>query len=74
MWRRTTSTGVISSSNNHGFSILIRALKVEHQKFGRAGTVLASSEERIIIKFDDHGEKKFVTTIVMASSQKSDRQ
>ena len=35
--------------------------QVEHQKFG-LGTVLASSDERIVIKFDDHGEKKFVTT------------
>jgi hypothetical protein len=47
--------------------------QVEHQKFG-LGTVLASSEERIIIKFDDHGEKKFVTTMVIASLKKSDRQ
>ena len=35
--------------------------QVEHMKFG-LGTVLSSSEERIVIKFDDHGEKKFVTT------------
>jgi hypothetical protein len=47
--------------------------QVEHQKFG-LGTVLASSEERITIKFDDHGEKKFVTTLVMGSLKKSDRQ
>ena len=47
--------------------------QVEHQKFG-LGTVLSSSEERITIKFDDHGEKKFVTTLVMGSLKKSDRQ
>jgi len=47
--------------------------QVEHQKFG-LGTVLSSSEERIVIKFDDHGEKKFVTTMVMGSLKKSDRQ
>jgi len=47
--------------------------QVEHQKFG-LGTVLYSSEERITIKFDDHGEKKFVTTLVMGSLKKSDRQ
>ena len=29
---------------------------------------------RINIKFDDHGEKKFVTTLVMGSLKKSDRQ
>ena len=27
-----------------------------------------------MIKFDDHGEKKFVTTMVMGSLKKSDRQ
>ena len=47
--------------------------QVEHQKFG-LGTVMSSSEERIVIKFDDHGEKKFVTTMVMGSLKKSDRQ
>ncbi len=47
--------------------------QVEHQKFG-LGTVLASSEERITIHFDDHGDKKFVTHMVMGSLKKSDRQ
>ena len=47
--------------------------QVEHQKFG-LGTVMSSSEERIVIKFDDHGEKKFVTAMVMGSLKKSDRQ
>jgi hypothetical protein len=47
--------------------------QVEHQKFG-LGQVLSSSEERIVIKFDDHGEKKFVTAMVMGSLKKSDRQ
>jgi hypothetical protein len=28
----------------------------------------------MVIKFDDHGEKKFVTTMVMDSLEKSDRQ
>ncbi len=46
---------------------------MEHLKFG-LGTVLSSSEERIVIKFDDHGEKKFVTNLVMGSLKKSDRQ
>ena len=35
---------------------------------------MSSSEERIVIKFDDHGEKKFVTTLVMGNLKKSDRQ
>jgi hypothetical protein len=47
--------------------------QVEHQKFG-LGTVLSHSEERIVIKFDDHGETKFVTNMVIGSLKKSDRQ
>lgn len=47
--------------------------QVEHMKFG-LGSVVSSSEERIVIKFDDHGEKKFVTSMVMGSLKKSDRQ
>ena len=35
---------------------------------------MSHSEERIVIKFDDHGEKKFVTNLVMGSLKKSDRQ
>ena len=46
--------------------------QVEHLKFG-LGTVMSSSEERIVIKFDDHGEKKFVTPMVITSLKKSDR-
>ena len=47
--------------------------QVEHQKYG-LGTVLSSSDERIVIKFDDHGEKKFVLSICMPALKKSDRQ
>jgi transcription elongation factor GreA-like protein len=46
--------------------------QVEHQKFG-LGTVMSSTEERMVIKFDDHGEKKFVTPMVISSLKKSDR-
>ena len=46
--------------------------QVEHQKFG-LGTVITHTEERIVIKFDDHGEKKFVTPMVIGSLKKSDR-
>ena len=56
------------ASNNYS-----QGAQVEHLKFG-LGTVLSSSEERIVIKFDDHGEKKFVTNLVMGSLKKSDRQ
>ena len=47
--------------------------QVEHSKFG-LGTVMSSTDERIVIRFDDHGEKKFVTSIVAPSLKKSDRQ
>ena len=47
--------------------------QVEHDKFG-LGTVMSSNEERIVIKFDDHGEKKFVTPMVVGQLKKSDRQ
>jgi hypothetical protein len=55
------------ASNNYN-----QGAQVEHLKFG-LGTVMSSSDERIVIKFDDHGEKKFVTTMVMGSLKKSDR-
>jgi Protein of unknown function (DUF3553) len=56
------------ASNNYS-----QGAQVEHQKFG-LGTVMSSSDERIVIKFDDHGEKKFVTQMVVGSLKKSDRQ
>jgi len=47
--------------------------QVEHQKFG-LGSVLSCNEEHIVIKFDDFGEKKFLTHIVITALKKSDRQ
>jgi hypothetical protein len=47
--------------------------QVEHPRFG-LGSVLASSEEHIVIKFDEFGEKKFVSSIVLPNLKKSDRQ
>jgi hypothetical protein len=47
--------------------------QIEHGKFG-LGSVLSCNEEYIVIKFDEHGEKKFVTPIVLPSLKKSDRQ
>ena len=47
--------------------------QVEHSKFG-LGTVLSCNEEYVVIKFDDHGEKKFVAPIVLPNLKKSDRQ
>jgi hypothetical protein len=47
--------------------------QVEHQKFG-LGSVTACTDEQIAIKFDDHGEKKFMLSIALAHLKKSDRQ
>ncbi len=55
------------ASNNYN-----QGAQVEHQKFG-LGTVVSHTDERITIKFDDHGEKKFISQMVMASLKKSDR-
>ena len=47
--------------------------QIEHGKFG-LGSVLSCNDEHIVIKFDDHGEKKFVCSIVLPNLKKSDRQ
>ena len=47
--------------------------QVEHGEFG-LGSVLACNDEHVSIKFDDHGEKKFVLSIVLPALKKSDRQ
>jgi len=47
--------------------------QVEHPKFG-IGSVVSCTEEQIVIKFDEHGEKKFVLSIVIPNLKKSDRQ
>ena len=47
--------------------------QVEHTEFG-LGSVLSCNDDYIVIKFDDHGEKKFVTSIVLPALKKSDRQ
>ena len=44
----------------------------EHNKFG-FGAVISCSEEHIVIRFDDHGEKKFIAGIVLPNLKKSDR-
>jgi hypothetical protein len=47
--------------------------QVEHGKFG-LGTVLSCAEDYLVIKFDDHGEKKFISAIVIPNLKKSDRE
>ena len=56
------------ASNNYA-----QGAQVEHQKYG-LGTVVSHTDERIVIKFDDHGEKKFISQMVLSSLKKSDRQ
>ena len=47
--------------------------QVEHVKFG-LGSVMSCTDEYIVIKFDDHGEKKFIASMALPSLKKSDRQ
>lgn len=47
--------------------------QVEHTKFG-LGSVVSCNDDYIVIKFDEHGEKKFVASIVLPALKKSDRQ
>lgn len=46
--------------------------QVEHARFG-LGSVTSISEERVSIKWDEHGEKTFVTSIAVPHLKKSDR-
>ena len=46
--------------------------QVEHPRFG-LGSVMTCTEEQVVIKWDDHGEKKFVLSIVLPNLKKSDR-
>ena len=53
--------------------------QVEHTKFG-FGSVISCSDDYLVIKFDEHGEKKFITSIIwppppaVSALKKSDRQ
>jgi hypothetical protein len=47
--------------------------QVEHGRFG-LGSVVSCNDDHIVIKFDEHGEKKFVSSIVLPGLKKSDRQ
>ena len=47
--------------------------QVEHGKFG-LGSVINCNDDHIVIKFDEHGEKKFVSSIAVPVLKKSDRQ
>ena len=56
-----------------GKSAFAQGAQVEHSKYG-LGSVVTCSDEYTSIKFDEHGEKKFVTPIVLPNLKKSDRQ
>jgi hypothetical protein len=47
--------------------------QVEHGKYG-LGSVISCNDDYTVIKFDDHGEKKFITSMVVPALKKSDRQ
>lgn len=47
--------------------------QVEHERFG-LGSVVTITEERITIRYDEHGEKTFVTSIAVTQLKKSDRE
>jgi hypothetical protein len=47
--------------------------QVEHNKYG-LGSVVSCNDDYIVIKFDEHGEKKFVTSMALPGLKKSDRQ
>ncbi len=45
--------------------------QVEHTKFG-LGSVISCNDDYIVIKFDEHGEKKFITSMALPALKKSD--
>ncbi|MCZ2157562.1 MAG: hypothetical protein LC114_27320 [Bryobacterales bacterium] len=47
--------------------------QVEHERFG-LGSVVTITEDRMTIRYDDHGEKTFVTSIAITQLKKSDRE
>jgi hypothetical protein len=47
--------------------------QVEHPKYG-PGSVVACTDQHIQIKFDEHGERKFLLEIAAPSIKKIDRQ
>lgn len=47
--------------------------QVEHERFG-LGSVVTITEERMTIRYDEHGEKTFVTSIAVTQLKKSDRE
>ncbi len=53
-------------------SVLGSNAQIEHPRFG-CGTVLSCTEDYVVINFDDHGEKKFVSSIVLPMLKMIDR-
>mgnify|MGYP005831718437 CR=1 FL=1 len=50
-----------------------KGAQVEHPKYG-PGQVVECSDQRITIKFDEHGERKFELSIALPMIRKIDRQ
>jgi len=53
--------------------ILHQNAQIQHPKFG-CGTVVSYDERYIVIRFDDHGEKKFVASMVLPALKAIDRE
>ena len=47
--------------------------QVDHPKFG-FGSVMSCNEDYVVIKFADHGEKRFFLKMVLSLLKKSDSQ
>ena len=71
-WNVTINRG-ISYPLWHSNQLSRKGAQIEHSKYG-LGSVASCTEEYIVIKFDDHGEKKFVLSIALPALKKSDRQ
>lgn len=52
---------------------LAEGAQVEHARFG-LGSVISCDDERTVIYFDEYGEKKFVTSMVLPDLKASDRE
>jgi len=47
--------------------------QIQHPKFG-CGTVISCDDRYVVIRFDEHGEKKFLTSLVLPSLRTIDRE
>ena len=70
--RHQTELRFTQEQSDNRMANYAKGAQVEHSKFG-FGTVESHTDDRIEIKFDDHGTKKFVAQMALSSLKKSDR-